>query len=324
MIDVVDLWKSFGENDVLKGISLTIGEGETYVVLGGSGSGKTVLMKHVIGLFKPDRGHVLVDGANISSLEGKPLNEARRAFGMVFQGAALFDSMTVFENVAFPLMEKSHRDRPPPDEVRTRVIEKLKVVDLGEEVLERWPAELSGGMRKRVGLARALVTDPKIVLYDEPTTGLDPIMQREFLALVAEAQAEGRTVFLSSHNLTEVERACDRVGIIRGGELVRSGPVRELLGGHARSVHLVIDDGQDLRALEMPGVRVVSRRGRDAQLLVHGDVNPLIRRLGTLDIRDITITTPDIEEVFLRLYEGPTERASVDPVRDRHPLEVTR
>src|SRR5512145_3539718 len=175
MIEVVDLWKSFGDNHVLKGITLTIPKGTTYVVLGGSGSGKTVLLKHVIGLLKPDRGAVHVGGVEISSLAGKALTDARQVFGMVFQGAALFDSMTVFENVAFPLTEKRGRVHLRPAEIRERVIEKLKVVDLGEEVLERWPAELSGGMRKRVALARALVSDPQVVLYDEPTTGPDQI-----------------------------------------------------------------------------------------------------------------------------------------------------
>src|SRR5574341_1207483 len=157
MIEVVDLWKSFGENDVLKGINLTIPRGKTYVVLGGSGSGKTVLMKHVIGLFNPDRGHVSIDGTNISALDGKPLNEARRMFGMVFQGAALFDSMTVLENVAFPLRERQRS--LSAEQLRQRVVAKLKVVDLGEEVLEQYPAQLSGGMRKRVALARALIHD---------------------------------------------------------------------------------------------------------------------------------------------------------------------
>ncbi|HSN14546.1 MAG TPA: ABC transporter ATP-binding protein [Anaeromyxobacteraceae bacterium] len=229
MIEVVDLWKSFGENAVLKGISLTIPRGRTYVVLGGSGSGKTVLMKHVIGLFKPDRGHVLIDGTNISALEGKPLNEARRVFGMVFQGAALFDSMTVFENVAFPLTEKSHRDRPPPDEVRARVIEKLRVVDLGEEVLDRWPSELSGGMRKRVGLARALVTDPQIVLYDEPTTGLDPITTDYVDQMIKGAKEKlGITSMVISHDIASAFNVADRLAVLYDGHLVAEGTPTEI------------------------------------------------------------------------------------------------
>jgi phospholipid/cholesterol/gamma-HCH transport system ATP-binding protein len=231
VIDVVDLWKSFGDNAVLKGINLRIPRGQTYVVLGGSGSGKTVLMKHVIGLFKPDRGHVSIEGVNISELEGKPLNEARRAFGMVFQGAALFDSMTVFENVAFPLMEKSHRDRPPLDEVRARVIEKLKVVDLGEEVLGRWPAELSGGMRKRVGLARALVTDPKIVLYDEPTTGLDPITTDYVDTMIKGAKEKlGITSMVISHDIASAFNVADRLAVLYDGHLVAEGTPSEIRG----------------------------------------------------------------------------------------------
>src|SRR5512136_876263 len=138
MIKVDDVWKAFNGNQVLKGITLHIARGETYVVLGGSGSGKTVLMKHVIGLFKPDRGTVHVNGVEISALTGKALTEARGVFGMVFQWAALFDSMTVYENVAFPLRERGHA--PPAEEVREKCLAKLKVVDLGEEVLDRYPA----------------------------------------------------------------------------------------------------------------------------------------------------------------------------------------
>jgi phospholipid/cholesterol/gamma-HCH transport system ATP-binding protein len=229
MIEVVDLWKSFGENQVLKGINLTIPRGNTYVVLGGSGSGKTVLMKHVIGLFKPDQGHVAIDGVKISTLAGKPLNEARRVFGMVFQGAALFDSMTVFENVAFPLMEKSHSDRPPTDEIRARVIEKLRVVDLGEEVLGRWPSELSGGMRKRVGLARALVTDPQIVLYDEPTTGLDPITTDYVDQMIKGAKAKlGITSMVISHDIASAFNVADRMAVLYDGHLVAEGTPQEI------------------------------------------------------------------------------------------------
>jgi phospholipid/cholesterol/gamma-HCH transport system ATP-binding protein len=229
MIRVVDLWKSFGENQVLKGIDLTIPRGKTYVVLGGSGSGKTVLMKHVIGLFKPDQGRVEIDGVNISALEGKPLNEARRVFGMVFQGAALFDSMTVFENVAFPLTEKSHRSRPPPEEIRARVIEKLKVVDLGEEVLGRWPSELSGGMRKRVGLARALITDPQIVLYDEPTTGLDPITTDYVDQMIKGAKEKlGITSMVISHDIASAFNVADRLAVLYDGHLVAEGTPSEI------------------------------------------------------------------------------------------------
>jgi phospholipid/cholesterol/gamma-HCH transport system ATP-binding protein len=227
VIEVRDLWKSFGDNQVLKGISITIQRGEVYVVLGGSGSGKTVLMKHVIGLFKPDRGTVRVDGVEISGLTGKALTEARGVFGMVFQGAALFDSMTVFENVAFPLRERGHA--PPHEEVREKVLTKLKVVDLGEEVLERFPSELSGGMRKRVSLARALVSDPKIVLYDEPTTGLDPITTDYVDGMILAAKQKlGITSMVISHDVASAFKVADRLAVLYDGRLAAEGTPAEV------------------------------------------------------------------------------------------------
>jgi len=227
VIEVVDLWKSFKENQVLKGITLSIPAGQTYVVLGGSGSGKTVLMKHVIGLFKPDRGAVTVNGVEISGLTGKALTEARQVFGMVFQGAALFDSMTVFENVAFPLREK--RRAMKADEVRARCLEKLKVVDLGEEVLERFPSELSGGMRKRVALARALVSDPQVVLYDEPTTGLDPITTDYVDGMILAAkQRLGVTSMVISHDIASAFRVADRLAVLYDGHLAAEGTPAEV------------------------------------------------------------------------------------------------
>ncbi len=229
MIEVADLWKSFGENHVLKGITLSIPKGETFVVLGGSGSGKTVLMKHVIGLLKPDRGSVTVGGKEISALAGKPLNEARQLFGMVFQGAALFDSMNVFENVAFPLTEKRWRERPRADEIRARVVEKLKVVDLGEEVLLRFPSELSGGMRKRVALARALVSDPQVVLYDEPTTGLDPITTDYVDGMILNAKRKlGITSMVISHDIASAFKVADRLAVLYDGHLAAVGTPEEV------------------------------------------------------------------------------------------------
>jgi phospholipid/cholesterol/gamma-HCH transport system ATP-binding protein len=227
VIEVVDLWKAFKENQVLKGITLTIPEGQTYVVLGGSGSGKTVLMKHVIGLLRPDRGSVKVNGVEITALQGKALTEARRVFGMVFQGAALFDSMTVFENVAFPLREK--RRHMKLAEVRERVLAKLKVVDLGEEVLERFPSELSGGMRKRVALARALVSDPQVVLYDEPTTGLDPITTDYVDGMILAAkQRLGVTSMVISHDIASAFRVADRLAVLYDGHLAAEGTPAEV------------------------------------------------------------------------------------------------
>jgi len=229
VIEVTDLWKSFGENHVLKGITLQVPKGTTYVILGGSGSGKTVLMKHVIGLLRPDRGTIRVGGHEISALEGKALTDARQLFGMVFQGAALFDSMTVYENVAFPLTEKRWKDRPHADEIRARVVEKLKVVDLGEEVLPRFPSELSGGMRKRVALARALVSDPQVVLYDEPTTGLDPITTDYVDGMILNAKNKlGITSMVISHDIASAFKVADRLAVLYDGHLAAEGTPEEV------------------------------------------------------------------------------------------------
>ncbi len=229
MIEVADLWKSFGANHVLKGVTLNIPKGNTFVVLGGSGSGKTVLMKHVIGLLKPDRGAVRVNGVEISSLTGKALTEARQLFGMVFQGAALFDSMSVFDNVAFPIREGRRGERLAVDEIRRRVVEKLSVVDLGEEVLERWPSELSGGMRKRVALARALVSEPQIVLYDEPTTGLDPITTSYVDEMILHAKERlGITSMVISHDVASSFRVADRLAVLYDGHLAAEGTPAEV------------------------------------------------------------------------------------------------
>jgi phospholipid/cholesterol/gamma-HCH transport system ATP-binding protein len=227
MIEVRDLWKSFGDKAVLRGISLEIARGQTYVVLGASGSGKTVLLKHVIGLLRPDRGEVRVDGQEISALQGRALTEARRAFGMVFQGAALFDSMTVLENVAFPLREK--RRGIPAEELRARVVESLRVVDLGEDVLDLWPSQLSGGMRKRVALARALVADPKVVLYDEPTTGLDPITTDSVDQMILRTKERlGVTSMVISHDIASAFRVADRLAVLYDGRIAAQGTPDEV------------------------------------------------------------------------------------------------
>src|SRR5512142_2171296 len=227
MIRVVDLWKAFGEHEVLRGISLDIPKGTTCVILGGSGSGKTVLMKHVIGLLKPDRGTVFVDEVEIPKLEGKELTEARRMFGMVFQQAALFDSMTVFENVAFPLRERQRHIKAA--DLRARVIEKLRVVDLAESVLPLYPSELSGGMKKRVALARALIHDPRVVLYDEPTTGLDPITTDYVDDMIVQAKQKlGVTSMVISHDIASSFKVADRLAVLYDGVLAAKGTPDEV------------------------------------------------------------------------------------------------
>jgi phospholipid/cholesterol/gamma-HCH transport system ATP-binding protein len=227
VIDVVDLWKSFGDRQVLRGIDLHVEEGRTCVILGGSGSGKSVLMKHVIGLLVPDRGSVRVAGVEIGTLGGQALIEARRMFGMVFQGAALFDSMTVLENVVFPLRE---RDRSlPAEELHRRALAKLAVVDLSEEVLPLYPSELSGGMRKRVALARALVHEPRVVLYDEPTTGLDPITTEYVDEMIVQAKERlGVTSLVISHDIASSFRVADTLAVLYDGKIAAQGTPEEV------------------------------------------------------------------------------------------------
>lgn len=221
-IEVVDLHKSFGTNHVLRGVNLRVEQGTTTVILGGSGSGKSVLMKHMIGLLHPDQGKVLIEGEDITSLQGRELDRVRRKFGMVFQMAALFDSMTVLENVAFPLRE--HRKDLSEKQIREIVAEKLSLVEL-HGVEDKYPAELSGGMRKRVGLARAVVLDPKIVLYDEPTTGLDPITTDSVDQMIIDAkQALGVTSVVISHDIGSAFKVGDQLAVLYKGEIVAHGP----------------------------------------------------------------------------------------------------
>jgi phospholipid/cholesterol/gamma-HCH transport system ATP-binding protein len=226
MIEIVALHKSFGDHPVLTGIELTVPAGSTCVILGGSGSGKTVLMKHMIGLLKPDRGQVIIDGEDIVPMDEHGLERVRRKFGMVFQAAALFDSMNVYENVAFPLRE--HRDLPE-ERIRELVRQKLDLMGLPRTVEEKFPADLSGGMRKRVGLARAIVMDPKIVLYDEPTTGLDPITTDYVDEMILAAKRElGVTSVVISHDIASAFNVADRIAFLHKGLIVEHGPPEQL------------------------------------------------------------------------------------------------
>lgn len=225
MISVQGLYKRFGNHEVLRGIDLDIPEGSTCVILGGSGSGKTVLMKHMIGLLKPERGRVIVDGEDLVPMDADELERVRRKFGMVFQAAALFDSMTVFENVAFPLREH-HKTRD--EEAREIVRQKLALVGL-EGVEDKYPADLSGGMRKRVGLARAIVMDPKIVLYDEPTTGLDPITTDSVDEMILDAKRElGVTSVVISHDIASAFKVADSLAFLYEGQIIANGPPQSL------------------------------------------------------------------------------------------------
>ena len=225
MIQIRALTKSFQGFEVLKGINLHVRRGKTRVILGVSGSGKTVLMKHMIGLLKPDQGEVLEDGEDITKLNDQEMLRVRRKFGMVFQQAALFDSMTVGDNVSFPLREHT---RWSADEIARKVSEKLEVVGL-EGVEPKYPSELSGGMRKRVGLARALVLEPTCVLYDEPTTGLDPITTENVDQMIMDASARLKvTSVVISHDVGSAIKVADDIAVIHQGVIVEDCPASEI------------------------------------------------------------------------------------------------
>jgi phospholipid/cholesterol/gamma-HCH transport system ATP-binding protein len=225
-IRVRGLRKSFGGHTVLDGVDLDVERAKINVIIGGSGQGKTVLMKHLMALIKPDAGQILVEGEDIVPMSERELTRVRRKFGMLFQYAALFDSSTVAENVAFPLIERYHLDRR---EVIARVRELLKRLDLaGTE--DKFPAELSGGQRKRVGLARALIDRPKILLYDEPTTGLDPIATQNVDDLIRFTATEfGVTSVVISHDMPSVFRIGDRVSMLHEGKIRVTGTRDQVL-----------------------------------------------------------------------------------------------
>lgn len=225
MIEFLGVRKAFGTQKVLDGLTLDIPRGQTTVIIGRSGTGKSVLLKHIMGLLKPDAGTVKVDGVDLSTLDAKQLLLLRRRFGMCFQNAALFDSMTVEENVAFPLVEHSAF---PPAQIRDIVIEKLRQVGL-VNAEKKMPSQLSGGMRKRVGIARALALEPEIILYDEPTTGLDPIMSGAIDDLIKETQARlGLTCVVISHDIKATFRIAHHIAMLYQGQLLEMGTPDEM------------------------------------------------------------------------------------------------
>ncbi len=230
MISIQGLHKSFDDKQVLRGIDLEVQEGKTTVIIGASGSGKSVLMKHMIGLLRPDRGRVIVDGEDTAGFSGREMTRVRLKFGMVFQGAALFDSMSVTDNVAFPLRERRNMKE---EQILAVVADKLRLVDL-EDIGDLYPAELSGGMRKRVGLARAAALEPQILLYDEPTTGLDPISANNVDEMIIHTQQRlGVTSVVITHDIASSFRVGDHVAMIYQGTIVDQGTPEAL----QRSTH---------------------------------------------------------------------------------------
>ncbi|HYB11223.1 MAG TPA: ATP-binding cassette domain-containing protein [Alphaproteobacteria bacterium] len=221
-----DVHKSFGAKKVLTGVDFEIAPGESVVIIGGSGSGKSVTLKCILGLLEPERGSIEVDGQEIVGRRGRDMEHVLRKFGMLFQGAALFDSLPVWENVAFGLIQAKRIARADAKEI---AIKKLAQVGLGPDVGELGPAELSGGMKKRVGLARAIATDPEIVFFDEPTTGLDPIMGDVINDLIRKCVNElGATALSITHDLASARKIADRIAMIYGGKIIWTGPVAAL------------------------------------------------------------------------------------------------
>jgi len=226
IVEVVGVRKSFGDKAILKGVNLEVPRGQITTIIGGSGSGKSVLVKHIIGLLKPDSGEVRFEGTDICPLGVRDLAAVRRNFGMLFQQSALFDSMTVEENIAFPLVEHT---RLSGRKIRDIVREKLELLGMGG-IERQFPSELSGGMRKRVGLARAIVLNPKVIIYDEPTTGLDPIMTQNVDQMIKEAEQKFKvTSIVISHDMASTFRISDHIAVIHEGLIVEHGSGDEIL-----------------------------------------------------------------------------------------------
>ena len=239
MIEINNLYKSFDDNEVLKGIDLQIDTGETIVIIGSSGCGKSVLLKHIVGLLTPDEGYVKVEGQIIDKLNQSKLYGLRKKFGFLFQGSALFDSMTVAENIALPLVE--NKNTLTEKEIEKLVSEKLELVGLpGKQKVK--PAELSGGMKKRAALARALITNPEYILYDEPTTGLDPIMSNNIDNLIKELSEKlNVTSVVVTHDLFSVKNVASSVAMIYEGKIYFHGSPEDLLNSKDKVIVDFID-----------------------------------------------------------------------------------
>lgn len=215
-VELIDVWKSYGSQQVLKGVNLTIAENKTTVIVGGSGQGKSQIIKHILGLIRPDSGKVVVFGQDISRANSREMKKIRMNFGVLFQSVALFDSMTIYDNVALPLRERTKKTE---NEIRDIVEEKLEIMDVKGTNL-KYPPQLSGGMQKRVGLARALVLDPKIIFFDEPTTGLDVKKSNEIYRVFYRTQEKlNYTAVIVSHDVPKIFKLADYVALLSGGQV---------------------------------------------------------------------------------------------------------
>jgi ABC-2 type transport system ATP-binding protein len=291
VIEVEGLTKAYGSRRGVIDLDFDVEQGEVFGFLGPNGAGKTTTIRLLLGFLRPSSGRAAVLGHD--AWNDAPAAHAQLSY--VGSDPGYLGELTAQAQLGYLARLRGL----PPDAWRP-IAERL---ELDPTVPMR---KLSRGNRQKVAVAQAFMGDEPLLVMDEPTSGLDPLMQREFLALVAEARAAGRTVFLSSHNLPEVERACDRVGIIREGRLASISSVTELQASHWRSVNLVLGSPAPTAAFDLPDVRVVNAEARDVHLMVRGDVNPLLRRLATLDVRDVSIVTLEIEDVFLGYYVDQT------------------
>ncbi len=246
LIQLINVKKSFGSNHVMKGVNLSIFEGEITAIIGKSGCGKSVLLKHIIGLMTQDSGDILIFGENLSSMDKKKKKLFKKKLSYMFQENALFDFLNVFDNIALPLSEKSSLGK---DEIKDRVMKRMKQLEI-EATGDKYPAELSGGMKKRVALARALVTDPDVVLFDEPTTGLDPVRKHAVHSMIKEYQEKfGFTGVVVSHEIPEIFDISQRVAMLDNGRIIFQGDPGDMVKSDIRAVNSFINGEADFRDL---------------------------------------------------------------------------
>lgn len=295
VIEAIGLTKRYGPRRGIADVDFQIQENEVFGFLGPNGAGKTTTIRVLLGFLRPTAGRSVVLGHD----SWTDAAAAHADLAYVSSDPAYLGQLTAGEQLDYMA-----RLRGLPDGAWRQAAERL---ELDPTVQVR---KLSRGNRQKVGVVQAFMGHEPLLVMDEPTSGLDPLMQREFLTLVSEARAAGQTVFLSSHNLQEVERACDRVGIIREGRLVDMSSVSDLKASHWRSVSLELVEPPPPGLLDLPNVRVVAASGRDIHLMVQGDVNPLLRRLAAIDVGDISIATLEIEDVFLGYYEDASAVAT--------------
>jgi ABC-2 type transport system ATP-binding protein len=300
-IEVVGLTRWYGRRRGIADISFEVPEGEVFGFLGPNGAGKTTTIRLLMGFLRPSEGRMAIFGRDC----WRDAAAAHRDVAYVGSEPGYLGELPARDQLDF-----LGRLRGLSDGAWRLLAERL---ELDPTVPIR---KLSRGNRQKVGVIAAFMGNERLLIMDEPTTGLDPVMQREFLVLVSEAHAAGRTVFLSSHNLPEVERSCERVGIVRDGRLVQLASIPALLASHWRAVNLVLASPPPADAFDLPNVRLLAQSGDAVHLMVKGEVNPLLRQLAQLDVRDVSIATPDIEDVFLGFQEEQSVTATAGPTAE--------